>query len=231
MCGRFVRAKMPEVYAKTFDLMGVPSMPSSYNVAPTQPVLAMRMNEAGKECAVLRWGLIPFWAKDKKMNFINARGDTLFEKPAFKAAAKRRRCLILADGYFEWKTLGPKKKQPFYFRLKGDAPFAFAGIWDTWTPPHTQPLSQEGRGELEPIESCAIITTDANELSQPIHDRMPVMLRGAAAEAWLDPAVEELASLAHLLRPFAADDMTCYAVGPLVGNVKNNSPECIEPLV
>ena len=217
MCGRFVRAKMPEAYAKSFDVLGVPKLTPSYNVAPTQQVLVARPAEAGKECVTLRWGLIPFWAKDKNTSFINARADTVLEKPAFKAAVKRRRCLILADGYYEWKTLGPKKKEPYYFRLKSDEPFAFAGIWDTW------------KGEEEPIESCALITTDANELSEPVHDRMPVMLTGAEAEAWLDPNVAELAPLASLLRPYPSEAMLCHPVSALVSNVRNNSPECIQP--
>lgn len=139
----------------------------------------------------------------------------MFQKPAFRAAVKRRRCLVLADGYFEWQTEG-KKKTPYYFHMKDDGPIAFAGIWDSW------------KGEEPPLESCAIITTDANELSRPIHDRMPVILRGHDAEAWIDPAIEEPAALAELLRPHPAEAMVRDLVGTQVNSVKNNSPLCIE---
>lgn len=218
MCGRFVRAQAAESYSDFFGVPDVPKLFASFNVAPTQPVLALRAEADDKEWSVLRWGLIPFWAKDMKTSFINARAETLAEKPAFRAALKRRRCLVIADGYYEWKTLGPKKKQPYYFRMKDEAPFAFAGIWDKW------------QGETEPIESCSLITTSANELSRAIHDRMPVMLRGAQAEAWIDPAIGDPAALVELLQPYPAEQMTCYAVGQAVGSVKNNGAQCIEPL-
>jgi putative SOS response-associated peptidase YedK len=218
MCGRFVRAKASETYGDLFGVRDMPDFTASFNVAPTQAVLAGRMVGDAKVGVALRWGLIPSWAKDKKANLINARADTVFEKPAFRASAKRRRCLVFADGYYEWKATGAKLKQPYYFRMADDQPFAFAGIWDTW------------RGEGEPIESCSIITTDANELSAEIHNRMPVILRGDEADAWIDPDVEDPAALAELLRPFDAEQMRCYPVGSAVGNVKNNSPECIEPL-
>jgi len=228
MCGRFVCSKAPEVYGSFYDVVAPPIAPN-FNVAPTHNVAVVRMDDAQKVCVLQCWGLIPSWAKDTKTIYINARADTLFDKPAFRVSVKRRRCLILADGYYEWKTFGPKKKQPYFLRPKDDGPIAFAGIWDCWSPPHPQPLSQEARGALEPIESCGIITTDANELSRPIHDRMPVMLRGAEAAAWIDPAIEEPRLLAELLRPFPAELMTCYAVGPLVNSVKNNGPQCIAP--
>lgn len=218
MCGRFVRARASETYGDLFGVRNVPDFMASYNVAPTQAVLAARIEDDAKTCVVLRWGLIPSWAKDKKANFINARSDTVFDKPAFRASAKRRRCLIFADGYYEWKATGTKTKQPYYFHMADDEPFAFAGIWDTW------------KGEGEPVESCSIITTDANELSATIHDRMPVILRGSEADAWIDPDIEEPQVLAPLLRPFPAGQMACYAVGPAVGNVRNNSPVCIEPV-
>jgi putative SOS response-associated peptidase YedK len=215
MCGRFVRKSSPQVYGTLFGVSNVPDLPS-YNIAPTQPVAVVRMVGDHKACALMRWGLIPLWAKHKKTSFINARADTLFEKPAFRSAVKRRRCLILADGYYEWQPLGPKQKQPYYFHRKDDSPVAFAGIWECW------------KGAEQPLESCAIITTDANDLSRPIHDRMPAILCGADAEAWLDPRTEEPAILLELLRPFATDAMACDRVGPLVNSVKNNGPGCIE---
>ena len=129
MCGRFVRAKAPEIYGELFGISGVPFLPS-WNIAPTQQIVVVRMEADARAWALMRWGLIPSWAKDKKTNYLNARSETLFEKPAFRASAKRRRCLVLADGYYEWKALGPKTKQPHYFRLADDAPFAIANRRD-----------------------------------------------------------------------------------------------------
>ena len=219
MCGRFVCSKAPEVYGAAYDVVA-PAIAPNFNVAPTQSVLAVRVSERQKTCVLLRWGLIPPWAKDKKTMYINARAETLFEKPTFRAAAKRRRCLILADGYFEWKTLGPKNKTPYYLHPKDDGPIAFAGIWDCWNPVYPQPLSTEA-GRIGPLETCSIITTEANELSRPIHDRMPVILRGAEANAWIDPAIEDPQTLIELLRPFPAEWMTCDQVGPPVIRDKN----------
>jgi putative SOS response-associated peptidase YedK len=146
---------------------------------------------------------------------INARGDTVATKPMFRAAFKKRRCLVLADGYFEWKATG-KQKQPYYFHCRDDTPFAFAGLWECW------------KGPDGPVETCAIITTDANELSKPIHNRMPVILPMAACSPWLDTSVEDPTSLAELLRPYPAGELECYAVNTMVGNPRNNSPACIE---
>ena len=161
-------AKASETYGDLFGVRNVPDLTASYNIAPTQPVLAVRIEGEAKACVVLRWGLIPSWAKDKKMAQINARADTAAEKPMFRSAFKKRRCLIFADGYYEWKTIG-KQKQPFFFRLKDDGPFAFAGLWETW------------KGEGEPLETCTILTTDANDLTKAVHDRMPVILTGNGA--------------------------------------------------
>ncbi len=215
MCGRFVRRERPEVYAEMFEVESVPVGPS-YNVAPTQPVAAVRLAGDRRECVALRWGLVPFWAKDPKSSFINARADTVFEKPAFRTAVSKRRCLLLADGYYEWKTHG-KTKQPFFFHRRDDRPFAFAGMWDRW------------KGPDGPVESCAIITTDANELGRAIHDRMPVMLTPKAWSLWLDPEIEDPAALKELLRPYPSELMDVYPVRPIVNSPKNNGPECIEP--
>ena len=213
MCGRFVRHTKPSVYATLFEVDSVPAGPS-YNVAPTQQVAAVRLQDDRRECVLLRWGMIPFWAKDKKTSYINARAETVVTKPAFRNALNKRRCLVLADGYYEWRTEG-KAKQPFYFHLRDDQPFAFAGLWDRW------------KGEGDPIESCTIITTYANELSRPVHDRMPVMLTREGCALWLDPDIEDREALGELLKPYPADAMACYPVGTLVGNPRNNSPECI----
>ncbi len=148
---------------------------------------------------------------------INARADSAADKPMFRSAFKKRRCLILANGYYEWKTLG-KQKQPYYYRMKDDQPFTFAGLWETW------------HGEPEPIDTCAILTTDANDLAKEVHNRMPVILAGDEALAWLDPAIDDKEKLTSLLQPLDSKKMECYAVDALVGNVRNNSPGCIAPL-
>jgi putative SOS response-associated peptidase YedK len=222
MCGRFVRARSEETYSDLYEVGDISGLLPSYNVAPTNPVLAVRMENEKRTAVILRWGLIPSWAKDKKTPFINARADTLFDKPAFRAAAKRRRCLIVADGYFEWKALGPKTKQPYYYRLADGKPIAFAGVWETW-------LDKATPGS-EPIQSCAIVTTDANELASQIHDRMPVILEGPAADAWLDPAVEDARSLAELLRPFRADALTVFPVSMRVNKAGEQGADLIEPI-
>jgi putative SOS response-associated peptidase YedK len=217
MCGRFVTAKAPSVYVTLFGIDAMPATPN-YNVAPTQKVAAVRLVEDRREAVLLRWGLIPFWAKDKKTNFINARSETVLEKPAFRAAVKRRRCLIPADGYYEWRKEG-KAKLPVYYRRRDDQPFAFAGLWDCW------------KGEGEPLESFTIITTAANELARAVHDRMPVILTDQAAQLWLDPEIEDVAALAPLLAPYPAEAMDAYPVRPLVNSVKNNGPDLIVPLL
>jgi putative SOS response-associated peptidase YedK len=146
-------------------LLTTAELPPNYNVAPTQKILVARELDGKREGVVMRWGLIPSWVKDKKMAQINARADTAAEKPMFRSAFKKRRCLILANGYYEWKTTG-KQKQPFYFRLKDEQPFTFAGLWETW------------HGDAEPLETCAILTTDANDMAKEVHNRMPVILTG-----------------------------------------------------
>lgn len=169
-----------------------------------------------RELAFLRWGLVPSWADDPAIGYkmINARGETVATKPSFRKAFKARRCLVVADGFYEWqKTDG--KKQPHYIRLKHDGPFAFAGLWEHW-----------GRDGTE-IDSCTIITTDANELMAPIHNRMPVILAPTDYDVWLDPAVEEVERLQPLLRPFPAGEMTAYPVSTVVNSPRNETEECV----
>ena len=180
MCGRFARRMLPESYAEPFELASVPELKPSFNVAPTQPILVAREHDGKREGVAMRWGLIPSWAKDKKSPQINARSETAATKPMFRSAFKKRRCLILADGYFEWKAMG-KLKQPFLYALKDGKPFAFAGLWETW------------HGDGEPLETCAILTTAANDLARQVHDRMPVILTGEQAFAWIDPGIDDTA--------------------------------------
>jgi putative SOS response-associated peptidase YedK len=227
MCGRFtLRAPLTVLSQQfLFDLgpaAEIAAVRPRYNVAPTQTIAAIRQLESGgkRKLAWLHWGLIPSWAKDAKMaaSMINARGETVAEKPAFRTAFARRRCLILADGFFEWKKVG-KQKQPFYFRLQGEQPFAFAGLWESWR----GPAGSEGT----PLESCTIVTTTANELCRPLHDRMPVILESCDYDRWLDTATAKDDLLA-LIQPLPADLMKSEPVNPRVNNVRNDDAQCLE---
>jgi putative SOS response-associated peptidase YedK len=193
-----------------------------YNIAPTQPVLAVRKlpGESRREMAWLKWGLIPFWSADPKIAYrtINARSEKAAKSPAFRDAFKKRRCLIPADGFFEWKKDG-KKKLPYYFQTKDHQPFALAGLWETWK-------DNEGK----PLETCTILTTDANALVSEFHDRMPVILPQEDWERWLDPEQQDAAKVQPMLAPYPAEMMAGTAVNPIVNNTKNDSPACIEPI-
>ncbi len=206
----------PEV-ADLFGLADVPDLAPRYNIAPTQPVAAVRVADAGRELARLRWGLIPPWAKDRKLAQINARSETAADKPMFRTAFRKRRCLIPASGFIEWTHTGARKKQPFCIRLIDDKPFAFAGLWERW------------QGPDGPVDSCAILTAEANELVRPVHERMPCILDRRHFGQWLDPTEQDAAALAPLLRPFAADRRRAYPVSPLVNSPKNDDARCIEP--
>ncbi len=190
-----------------------------YNIAPTQPVLAV-VNDGGRRAEFMRWGLIPFWAKDQKIGnrMINAVGETAAAKPAFRAAFKKRRCLVLADGFFEWRKEG-KAKVPTYIFLKSGEPFAMAGLWETWKNPE---------GDL--VRSCTIVTTKPNEFIAPIHNRMPVILSQETEALWLDPMTEEASTLNPLLIPSPPEDLDSYVVSHLVNSFKNSGPECIVPV-
>jgi putative SOS response-associated peptidase YedK len=226
MCGRFARlysyGRLKERYKlkEATLLKEPPQLDNRYNVAPTQPIAAVRAADGERELVFLKWGLIPSWSKDDKIAYklTNARSETVAEKPSFRAAFRQRRCLIPASGFFEWKREG-KQKQPFFIRPLDEDLFSFAGLWESW---------HDSEGEI--IESCAIITTESNELMRTIHDRMPVIVDAESESVWLDShtPVEELRSL---LVPFASARMEAYAVDPYVNNVKNQGPKCIEPAV
>jgi putative SOS response-associated peptidase YedK len=219
MCGRFVRKRSSSAMAKDFGVQEITDdLQPSFNVAPTDKV-AVVLNNGVKQLVAMRWGLVPFWATDPKIasKHINARAETLTVKPAFKDAFKRRRCLVLADGFFEWQKQGAAKI-PLFIHLEPERPFGFAGLYEIWTPP---------LGER--LVTCTIITTEANELVRPIHDRMPVILPKDAEDFWLDSAVEDHTRLLDLLQPYQASDMSAFTVSKLVNSVRNNSPECIEP--
>ncbi|MCB9136848.1 MAG: SOS response-associated peptidase [Caldilineaceae bacterium] len=225
MCGRFTLHTPADALATLFDLPEAPALAPRYNIAPTQPVAIVRPNAAatGREWALTLWGLIPSWSKDPSFGarLINARSETVAEKPSFRAAFKRRRCLIPADGFYEWQKAG-KRKQPYYMGMDDGAPFAFAGLWEAWQGP-------DG-GELQ---SCTILTTTPNELLEPIHNRMPVILAPEDYDDWLDHASEhprDLDRLQHLMRPFPAEKMRAYPVSTYVNNARNEGLACIEPL-
>jgi putative SOS response-associated peptidase YedK len=187
-----------------------------YNIAPTQAVAVVRAGEGGRRLDGLRWGLIPSWAKDEALGdrMINARAETLAEKPAFRSAFRARRCLIVADGFYEWRKVGGRK-QPHCIAFRDRRPFGFAGLWERW----------EG-GADGPVESCTIVTTSANEVVAPIHDRMPVILDPMEFTLWLDPGVTDTSRVADLLRPYAPDLLEAYPVSLLVNNPANDSPAC-----
>jgi len=211
MCGRFTLVKPGKI---KFQRVGQPTQPlfPRYNIAPSQTVLALADFGDGVEWSSLTWALIPSWSKDGK-GFINARCETLEEKASFSESFRERRCLIPADGFFEWRRAG-RAKQPFYFQLQNEGTFAFAGVWDRW----------QNNGKT--VISCAIITTEANELLSPIHDRMPVILQPAAYDAWLDPKTEPQV-LNRLLQPFPASEMKSYPVGSTVNYPDKDTAEII----
>jgi putative SOS response-associated peptidase YedK len=221
MCGRYTLRKPVGEIAEAFDLEEVFEYPPRFNIAPTQDVPVVRIGSegAGRGLGLLHWGLIPAWADDPAIGnrMINARAETVATKPAFRHAFKAKRCLVVVDAFYEWRKLDGRK-QPHLIHLKDDRPFAFAGLWESWN-----------KGG-EPIESCTIITTEANELMAPIHDRMPVIVPRSAYDLWLDPAVKDPKRLQPLLVPFPADEMDAYPVSTLVNSPKNDVAQCIEPV-
>jgi putative SOS response-associated peptidase YedK len=230
MCGRFtLRTPLKDV-VELFDLalfdsalpldFSEASLPPRYNIAPSQQVACVRFDAERQRRTLdwLQWGLIPRWADDPAIGnrMINARGETVATKPAFREAFRRRRCLLPADGFYEWKRQAGGK-QPYYIQLQDKRPFAFAGLWEHWR-----------HGELA-IDSCTIITTAANALVSSLHDRMPVILDPSSYQAWLDPQYEDRESLEKLLIAYPTDRMTVEPVSRAVNNPRNDSPRCIEP--
>jgi putative SOS response-associated peptidase YedK len=222
MCGRYsLTPAALELLPLLFEMdpKRMADLAGRYNVAPTQRIPTVRQGEDGRELAIMRWGLIPVWTKDPKKSplLINARSESVAEKPAFRASFKARRCLVPADGFFEWEKL-EKAKQPIYFQLRDKQPFAFAGLWDRWQGP-------EG-----PVDSCTLITTQANELVSGYHDRMPVILPREAFDAWLDLEQHDPAALQPMLAPYPAREMIATRVNPRVNSATHDDPACIEPI-
>ena len=219
MCGRYTLKASPEDVAEHFGLPEVPDLLPRYNVAPTQMVPAVKMTPDGRALTMLKWGLVPSWADDPGIGsrMINARGETVAEKPAYRSAFKQRRCLLPGDGFFEWKPEG-KVKQPWHFRLKDGGPYAFAGLYEHW--------SKDGRT----VDSCTLITGEPNDLVRPIHDRMPVILPSDRYEEWLDPENKHTEGLLRLLKPYDARKMVAYPVDRIVSKAGVDNPQCVEPL-
>jgi putative SOS response-associated peptidase YedK len=216
VCGRYVLVSPGEVIAEHFRLTAVPAYPPRYNIAPTQEALVVRETPDGaREAVALRWGLIPFWAKDPSIGnrMINARAEGLVDKPAFRAAFRRRRCLVPADGFFEWQAVAGRRKQPYLVRLASGAPFAMVGLWEQWRPP-----------QGDEIATFTIITTSANDQIHALHDRMPVIVAPADYDEWLSSP-----NPSALLEPWRGEPFELVPVGVRVNDVRNDDPELLEP--
>lgn len=248
MCGRFTLRTPATVLIEHFDLdvggeRQLPLFEPRYNIAPTQEVVVVRAEPAGgrRFASMMRWGLIPSWSKDGKgpsgPPMINARAETLAEKPMFRAAVRHRRCLIPADGFYEWQTSSGRskgKKQPFFIHPPDNRPVAFAGLWEQWKQVSARGGESAVRddGQAAPtqptIESCTIVTTTANSRLKELHDRMPVILAPADYAEWLDPKIEDPARVAHLLAPCGDEELVVEPIGTYVNRVANDDPRCIE---
>ena len=225
MCGRYRLGAGRKAFLKYFgtnrdDYEWNPR----FNIAPTQdvPTIRQHASEPIRILSAMRWGLIPYWAKDSSIGpkMINARAETIASKPAFQESVKKRRCLIPADGFYEWKKLDSKTRQPYCFMLSDESVFAFAGIWASWTEPATRKL----------IETCSILTTSPNALTSDVHDRMPVILRADDYDLWLDPGFTDDAGITELLRPFDANLMKRFPVSSRVSSAQNDDPQCAVPV-
>jgi putative SOS response-associated peptidase YedK len=239
MCGRYARFSPAHIYRMLFELEEIVEMLPQFNIAPGQSVYAVRgiplrkaqsksttskqenrQQTFSKEMDTLRWGLIPFWAKDPKIGYrlINARSETAAKKPSFRTPFKKRRCLIPADGFYEWQKQKDDPKQPFFIHRNDKKPFAFGGLWDSW----------QSEEKKETIESCTILTTRSNSLVKSIHDRMPVIIPEEKYDFWLNPLNDDTDSLQELLEPYDEKIMEAYPVSQYVNNPKNKGKKCIE---
>jgi len=224
MCGRFARKSTQEVLADWFGvkLEDMPWFAPTYNAAPqsVQPVVRLNRETGAREFVLMRWGLVPFWAKDAKVGYstINARAEDAPTKPMYREAFKKRRCLIPADAFYEWRRIDAGTKTPFAFAGATREPYAFAGLWESWKP-------KEG----EALQTFTILTTDPNALVEPMHNRMPVIVEPGDYDRWLEPG-EPARAPVDLMRPLAAEKMIAWQVADRVGNVRNNDPELLEPV-
>jgi putative SOS response-associated peptidase YedK len=225
MCGRYTLTSSGEQVATLFDLVEMPQLQARYNMAPTQEAPVVRMLAPGgpRLLSALRWGLVPYWADDPAIGnrMINARSESVAEKPAYRTSFKKKRCLVVTDGFYEWKKAG-KAKQPYLIRRRDRQPFAFAGLWSSWK----NPAAPE-----QPLETFTILTTGANGTIRELHDRMPVILDRADFGLWLDPGVGEADRLLPLLVPAADDLLETFPVSRSVNSPAHDAADCIEPLV
>jgi putative SOS response-associated peptidase YedK len=219
MCGRYSITSAPEAIRALFRFEETPDFPPRYNVAPTQPIPVVRLMDGKRRFALMRWGLVPSWVKDPGAFslLINARGETVCDKPAFRNAMKYRRCLIPADGFYEWQA-GARGKQPFYIRPKSGAPMAFAGLWETWIGPNG-----------EELDTAAVVTTRANATLSPLHDRMPVIVPPDAFELWLDCTHVDARTAEALIAPAPDDQLEFWPVSTLVNRTANDHPGLMQP--
>ncbi|MEH7380611.1 SOS response-associated peptidase [Bacillus sp. JJ1533] len=222
MCGRFTLFAEFDDILNRFDIEAAIERDlyiPCFNIAPSHSVLSVINDGKRNRLGFLRWGFVPSWAKDEKIGYkmINARSETLGEKTSFRQAFKSRRCLVIADSFYEWKKGPDKSKTPMRIKLKSDELFGMAGIWERWKSPDGNTLF-----------SCSIITTTPNELMNDIHDRMPVILQKKDEKIWLDPSMDDVSKVSHLLKPLAADEMEAYEVSTLVNSPRNNSPNLIQ---
>jgi len=220
MCGRYAVTSSPEAIRALFRYTDLPNFPPRYNIAPTQPIGIVRLEHGERRFALVRWGFIPSWAKDPRMVSLmfNARGETVIDKPAYRAAMRRRRCLVPADGFYEWRRIG-SRSQPYYVRRKDGKPFAFAGVWETWTGPNG-----------EEFDTAAIVTTRANQTLATIHERMPVVLGEDAYDLWLNCAEVDPEATVSVIAPAPDDLLKSYAVSGAVNRAANDEATLIEPL-
>lgn len=216
MCGRYALTSPPAAIAERFHLLWAPKIEAHYNIAPSQMIPVVRETAEGRALALLKWGLIPWWAKDAHIGakLINARAESLASKPAFRDAYRHRRCLVPADAFYEWKPVAGRK-QPYCIRMRDHTLFGMAGLWEHWVAPDGQV-----------VESCTIVTVEANALVGELHDRMPLILAPADYDAWLG-AGTMAAALPHAV---AAEEMVAYPVSPLVSNARNDDPACLVPI-
>jgi putative SOS response-associated peptidase YedK len=232
MCGRFVSASPPGEIARYFDAEAPEAaLEPSYNVAPTNDVYVVLADGSTRRVAPMHWGLVPRWAKDPSVGnrMINARAETLATKGAFKPAFQKRRCLIPADGFYEWKKVpGQKRKQPVYVHPAGGEHFAFAGLWEVWRDPNASDAERDAGADR--LRSCTIITGEPNERVRPVHDRMPVILPRSAWDTWLDPELADLDTLGKLLVPAPSSVVDLHPVSTEVNNVRNKGAHLVDPV-